>query len=101
MGRHKKNGSGVDKDKEKGFSKELGARSCLGREGVLPPTIWVDKRGEATWKWGGNNGNLLGSFFQPRNAQIAADTAVWFPAALWLDLELQAVPSLVPDFAVR
>lgn len=27
--------------------------------------------------------------FQPRNAQIAADIAEWFPAALWLDLELQ------------
>lgn len=30
MERRKKNGSGVAKDKEKGFLEELGAESCLG-----------------------------------------------------------------------
>lgn len=66
MGRHKKRGSGVDKDQEKGFSKELGAGSFLGRGGFLPPTLSVDKRGEATWKWGGNNADLLRSLFSTK-----------------------------------
>lgn len=57
---------GVGTDKEKEFSEELGAGSRLGRGSFLPPPIWVDKRGETTWKRRGENADLCHSLFSAK-----------------------------------
>lgn len=84
MGSHKR-GSGVDKDKGMVFPEELWSQEQFGKGRFLASN---DLGRQKRWKQGGNNADLLRSLFA-RNAQIAADIAECFPAALWLDLELQ------------
>lgn len=77
------------KIRRKGFLKSFEPGAIWEGEVFCLPTIWVDKRREVIWSGKAIMPTFSALCFQPRNAQIAADIAEWFPAALWLDVELQ------------
>lgn len=90
MGRCKKNGSGVDKHEQRD-SKELEA--IWEGEFFTFQQFGRDKRRAWTRKRRGNNADLLRSLFSTQKCTNAADIAEWFPAALWLHVELQPSPA--------
>jgi len=74
------------KIRRRGFRKSSGPRA-VWEEGFFASDDLGRQKRRSARSWGGNNTNLPCSCFQARNAQIAADTAEWFPAALRLDLD--------------
>lgn len=100
MEKCRKNGSGVDKVKQKGFLKGFLKALGEGAGGFLPAMIWLDKRREATWKRGGNHADLLRSLFSTKKCTNSCWYCWVVSCCFVAGFGAAAVPRLVPDLTV-